>query len=245
MALIDERFIERFAAENEVTKSDLEEYAEEIHEALQENLHEHFRRCRLESGSDYWILEHPRDGVWLALTKYQIQEELRKTDHEIDHEKIHAVAHASLDEFQNKGWTVEVPGSVWRSRDADIFFPIYVRYPEGWMEGQYFTFQRIQEFVWRYEMSPAEAMDYWTTEYMNRKPESWAGKRNVGPEAIRKNVRQAKEKLDDPENGATHEKAQFKTVSLDDVPEDKIHDTDKDVVYVPTSEQADRMSESD
>lgn len=71
---------------------------------------------------------------------------------------------------------------------------------------------------------------------MNTTPEGWGGKRNVQAEAVRKNVRQAKEKLGDGELGAAHERTRIRAVSTDEIPADGPHDPETDVFYVPTED---------
>ncbi|MBX0305469.1 hypothetical protein [Haloarcula salinisoli] len=44
-------------------------------------------------------------------------------------------------------------------------------------------------------LTPPEVLDYWMTGEMGNAPKEWASQRDVHPEAVRKNVRQAKEKL--------------------------------------------------
>ncbi len=44
-------------------------------------------------------------------------------------------------------------------------------------------------------LTPPEMLDYWMTEELGNAPKEWASQRDVHPEAVRKNVRQAREKL--------------------------------------------------
>lgn len=44
-------------------------------------------------------------------------------------------------------------------------------------------------------LTPPEILDYWMTEELGNAPKEWASQRDVHPEAVRKNVRQAGEKL--------------------------------------------------
>jgi len=44
-------------------------------------------------------------------------------------------------------------------------------------------------------LTPPEILDYWMTEELGNAPKEWASQRDVHPEAVRKNVRQAREKL--------------------------------------------------
>jgi hypothetical protein len=44
-------------------------------------------------------------------------------------------------------------------------------------------------------LTPPEILDHWMTEELGNAPREWASQRDVHPEAVRKNVRQAREKL--------------------------------------------------
>lgn len=237
---VNERFLKDIAAESSYTLDELKEADEKLEKALQGELLEHFKKSRLQSGPDYWLLEDG-GGVWLVFNMDGIEMELQSADVEYDYDKIWLVAYASLDEFQSKDLTVAVPGTVARSRKKHLYFPIYVRFPEEWQRGEQHAMQRLQELVSRYEMSPSEAMDWWAVQLMDEKPTEWARKRNIQPEGVRKNVRQAKEKLQDDDLGATHENGQFRPVSTDEIPAESPHDEDEDVFYVPTQEAAEEM----
>jgi hypothetical protein len=117
--------------------------------------------------------------------------------------------------------TLAVPGAIARYHKSDLWYPIHVPYPDEWQNGEWHSFQRFQELVSRYELSPAEALDYWAVERNNEDALSWGGKRNVQPEAVRKNIRQAKEKLNDEDLGAAHKTEQIQIVPAGDVPDEQ------------------------
>lgn len=227
--------LKEIAAESELTIGELSETADKLEEAIQSRLLKHFKRCHLEAGRSYWILDRP-NGAWLAFNEFQLHDEMKRADIEFDPGKLKSVASAHLDAFQAKDITIAVPGPVARSLKDPFFFPIFVEYPDGWDEGQIHSRQQLQELVSRYDCSPAEALDYWAVEEMYEDTVSWGGKRNVKPEAVRKNVRQAKEKLKDDDLGATHEDADIRPVRIKEVPAGDPHDPDKDIFYVPTEE---------
>lgn len=232
MASINEKFLKEYAAESEFTTEELLETAENLEIAIQNRLNKHFKSSCLRSGSNYWLIEDS-SGVWLAFTRFELGEELRRADMEFNEVKLTKVATAYLDQFQRNGVTIEVPGTIARQIEEPVFYPIYVRYPDNWENGQYHSLQQFQELVWRYDMTPAEALDYWVAEYMNRGAADWAAKRDVEPEAVRKNVRQAKEKLTDESLGASHENSNLRTVSIDEIPSGEPYDEENDRYYMP------------
>lgn len=230
-----EHYLKEKAAETEHTFESLSQAESTVIEVIQSNLQDHFKKCHLERGTDYWLLESS-SGAWLAFTKYELRKQLDDADIEYTISELLSVAFAHLESFQSNGWTVEIPGPIARSHTDSLYFPIFVPFPDGWKEGEYHALQRFEEMVSRYDMSPAEALDYWATERMPEDAISWAGKRDVEPEAIRKNVRQAKEKFSTDGHGASHENSVLKVVSLDELPDGSPHNPDKDAFYVPTEE---------
>lgn len=235
MVSIKEEYLEKFSEHKEYPSSELAETADNLHSAIQNQFNDHFKWCFLRSGRNYWLLEE-KTGVWLAMNKFEIAQQMRDSDIEYDKEKLISVAYAYLEQFQDKGLTIKVPGAVARKLEDPFFHPIFVPYPDDWDKSEYNKLQRFQMLVWRYEMTPAEALDYWATRRMNQSAAEWAGKRNVQTEAVRKNVRQAEDKLGDDELGATHEKNLIQAVSVDEVPNGKPHNEEEDVFYVPTDE---------
>ncbi|WP_395166366.1 hypothetical protein [Natrinema pallidum] len=230
---LNNQYLTEAAAKSEYTVEELQETAEKLEDAIQSRLHKHFKRCRLESGYNYWLLEDYGDSVWLAFNEFELQEEMRRADIEFDPGRLFTVASGYLQQFQSDDITLAVPGPVARSYEDPFFYPIRVRYPDGWDDGQQHTFNRFQELVWRFDLSPAEALDFWVVERMGQDAIDWSGKRGVQPEAVRKNVRQAREKVGN-EYGASHERETLRVVRADEVPSGKPHDPDKDLFYVPT-----------
>lgn len=232
--VLQEQYLKEAASKTKYTIDELEETAEHLENAIQSRFHEHFERCRLDSGNDYWLYQDGKYTVWLAFNEFELQDEMRRADIEFEPGRLAAVASAHLHKFQSSGITIAVPGPVARSYRDPFFYPIHVRYPEGWDDGEWHAFNRLKELVWRYDMTPAEALDYWAVERMSRDSIEWGGSRGVQPEAVRKNVRQAKEKLQSEEGGAAHERETLRAVPEEEVPSGDPHDQDEDLFYVPT-----------
>lgn len=243
--VLTEASLTEAAAESTYTREELSQTDQRLEQAIQSRIHYHFKRCRLRRGPNYWLLEDSRGdpGFWLALNKYDLTEEMREADYDYDSGRLFTVAYAYLEAFQSDGRTIAVPGTVGRSYDDPFFFPIHVRYPETWRDGEWHTLQRFQECVSRYEMSPAEALDYWAVERMGEQPADWAGKRDVQPEAVRKNVRQARQKRQDDELGSTHENGDIHPVAVEEVPDGRPHDAEADLFYVPTDESLESVTD--
>lgn len=231
------------AANTEHTTDELLRVSHELEEGIQENLLEHFKRSRLRSGYDYWLLNDNRGdpGVWLAFNKRELVEEFGGVESNEEYTKLLIIASIYLDTFQTDGYTIAVPGPVARSYEDPFFYPIHVGFPDGWSDSEYHTYQKFEELISRYDFSPAEALDYWVSTQIGKESHEWAGVRGVQTEAIRKNVRQARDKLQDEELGASHERENIRAVPVDEIPSGEPHDSDKDIFYVPTEESTTSM----
>lgn len=72
--------------------------------------------------------------------------------------------------------------------------PFVIDYPKNWVRARGAVHGHWGYFFHQ-GLSPAEVVDYWMIEKTEFTPDNWAKIRDVQPEAVRKNVRQAKEKL--------------------------------------------------
>lgn len=239
------RDISDVAAETEYTVEQLNETANDIEQAVQSNLTEHYERCHLYGDRNYWLLESTSGipGAYLAFSKYDLYEQLRDAEIEFDADMVEASATAYLRTFHRHGLTIATPGIVAKNTRGHVYYPIFVAYPDDWRRGEHNTFQRFQESVMVYDMSPAEALDYWAIERMNKEPHQWARFRGVDPEAVRKNVRQARSKREEKPFGDTHERGTIRAVPLDELPEDGPYDEEEDMYYQPDDEVAERWNE--
>lgn len=82
-------------------------------------------------------------------------------------------------------------------KDVDIpdtTTPFVIDYPENWGRAQGIIHQHWGHYF-HHGFTPAEVIDYWMIEKTKFSSDNWAKIRNVEPEAVRKNVRQAKGKL--------------------------------------------------
>ncbi|WP_139135995.1 hypothetical protein, partial [Haladaptatus sp. W1] len=70
---------------------------------------------------------------------------MREADIDYTPEKLFTVASAYLEEFQAQDLTIAIPGPIARSYEDPFFFPIHVRYPDGWEDGKWHTYQRFEE----------------------------------------------------------------------------------------------------
>jgi hypothetical protein len=108
-----------------------------------------------------------------------------------------------------------------------------VQKPEQWQLGEAHALQMFEAYTSRANMTASEALDYWVTQRMNKSPAEWAGYRDVGGEAVRKNRRQAKEKVNENGLGSGYEENDIQVASRDDLPEDGVYDEEEDRYFMP------------
>ncbi|RBI60076.1 hypothetical protein DMJ13_20640 [halophilic archaeon] len=75
--------------------------------------------------------------------------------------------------------------------------PFIIDYPDNWALARDMIHQHWGYFLHQ-GLSPAELLDYWIVQKTEFTPKNWAKVRDVHPEAVRKNIRQAKNKLSRP-----------------------------------------------
>jgi len=227
-----EEAIRDAAAESEYAIEEVERVAQVIHDAVQDNLYEHYDGALNSGGADNLLYEIG-DEVIFALSPYDLFREVRDYGEEVENGLVLTAAEAFLKNFQAGGETVAVAGTLARSRDPPMFYPIKVFKTDEWKRGEAHALQMFEAYTSRAKMSASEALDYWATERMGHTPEKWAGYRDVGSEAVRKNRRQAKDKIGENGLGSGHENNNIHVAFLDDVPEDGPYDEDEDRYLVP------------
>lgn len=86
-----------------------------------------------------------------------------------------------------------------KTSKQEPFLPIFIELPDSWADagtvaGYYF------EYYFQFGLTPAEALDHWLCQRQGWEARTVAAWRDVGAEAVQKNLRQAQEKLGDYSN---------------------------------------------
>jgi len=192
-AIPGEEAIREAAAASEYTADQVRAAAECIHDVIQDDLYDYYDKAINSGGVDNLLYELG-DEVVFALAPRRIARETKRYDDSLEEGQIFAAIEASLTDFQADDRTVAISGTVARSRDPPAFYPIRVKKTEEWQLGEAHALQMFEAYTSRAEMSASEALDYWVTDRMGKRPEEWAAFRNVGAEAVRKNRRQGRER---------------------------------------------------
>lgn len=234
--------LEEVAAETEWPVDRLEKAAEQLNSAVLQRLPEHYDESRLASGPDY-ILQESHNETWLAMDPYDIDEDLNKAGVDMDPSLQRAVAIAHLEHCQAYGSTISVPIQIASQIEDPVFYPIRVEKTEAWKRAEFHMLQLFQAFVSRQQMTGSEALDYWVTTHFDQSVMDWSGYRDVGREAIRKNVRQAEDKIEEHGHGTGYDANDIRFESLDEVSEHGVFDEEERRFYTPRREDVDEMRE--
>jgi hypothetical protein len=231
-----------YAAESSYTLSELKDAHETIVADLQSSLTDIYEQAVLRGDyPDRWVMEYRDKGVWLAYSHTEMFHRVREMDADIDMEVVELVLFASLDHMQHRDkYTLSVPGGLLRNRgsaradrDDPFYCPVFVPFPDQWKSGQRYTLHQFERLVSQYGLSPAEAMDYWVVDCQNVSPRSWAKLRGVTADAVRKNIRQAKEAFSEGGVDTKHDSITIEVAPLSEIPDDTPHDEDRDRFFTP------------
>ncbi len=230
--LPDEEAIRETAADSEYTAEAIEEAVKVVHDAVQSNLYDHYDSALNSGGPDNLLYEIGSE-VFFAFSPREVLRQVKDYDDSFDNQLILLAIEANLNDFQADGRTISISGTLARHRDPPAFYPIGVQKTDEWQRGEAHALQMFEAYTSRAEMSASEALDYWATERMGKRADRWAGFRNVGAEAIRKNRRQAREKVSENGLGSGHENNDIYAVKKEDTPEDGVYDDDEDRYFMP------------
>jgi len=240
-SVISDSIVTEVAAESEYPIEDLERAIMDVNDALQSRFTYHYKEAKLRRGTDHLAMRLGDSDFWFALTFRDVIGEVRRADLDIERKLLFHVADAHLADFQDSGFTLSIPLKLARRRKDPMYYPIHVDPPQEWSEVRYHTFQQLREFTSRHEMTAAEALDFWISEEANVSNNEWAAYRGVDPEAVRKNIRQAKEKYGDPNLGASLPEQRILTERLEEIPEGDRIPQDDDRMYIPHRDVLEKM----
>lgn len=230
--IVRPRIIEETAEDSDYSVEEISDAIQTIHDAIRSNLHDHYERCWLSGGMDYHLYELD-DQVWFAMGDHEIRDDLRKADMDLEFGLQVTASEAFRDEFQVNGKTISMYRNIVERRSDPMLYPVATTKSEGWQEGEFHAYQTLKALVNRPQMSPAEALDYWVVEHLGTGQSEWAGARRVGEEAVRKNVRQAREKISEKGLGSGYDVNDIRVVDAEDWPDDSVFDEDRNRYYLP------------
>lgn len=206
------------AADHPVTYDQLDHALGQIQHALEPQLNSFYEEAWLQGGEQNHLVDTP-DGVFFGFTPTMLYNREEISDLDLDKDTFKTVRDAHQNQAEIWGFDVDRPTS-YADTYVDDFYPFYIQYPDNWLEAQYHATLRMKRLL-TYNLTPAEALDFWALEDgtasldTNREQQRWHGIRDVGREAVNKTLRQARDKLTDPDNQPYHEKQDIKTTEID------------------------------
>lgn len=235
---IPEEHIVAIAADSKHTTDEIAEATRILHDVIQSRLPTHYEKCWHKGGKNHLLFNfNGQDAAFFAFNSYDLKDELRHSDDNLSDELLILAAESNLRFFQKQmGYSVSISKSTCAKITDPVYYPLYVEKTQEWKNGYYHAMQMFKRYLYQYEMSAAEALDYWALEKTNTDTTEWSTVRRVGREAVRKNSRSGSEKLTDESLGKTHEKNQISAVNVEDVPDDL---KDEDRVYIPLRDDLD------
>jgi hypothetical protein len=236
--VIPERHIVAVAADSKHTTDEITEAVQTLHDAIQSRLPTHYEQCWFKGGKNHLLFDFDgQSSSWFAFNSYDLKDELQHSDEELSDELLLLAAEANLKFFQDQfGYSVSISKTNYNKSTDPLYYPICIEKSQEWQNGFYHAMQMLKRYLFHYEMSAAEALDYWALERVNVDTTEWSKVRRVGRSAVRKNARQGSDKLGDETLGQTHHKNQIEAVRVEDVP-DNLQDDDR--VYVGLLDDSD------
>lgn len=204
------------AAEYPVTADAVAAAVTELQESLAGKLNQLYEHAWLKGGPQNFLTETP-EGPFFAMLAHDVADEF---DRDTDPDLINAVVAAHQNEAAIWGFDVDRPTAYADAYTTD-FCPVFVEFPDYWKAAQYHARIRMM-YLLHHDLTPAEALDYWALKQghgslsTNQNQSKWRAARDVDHEATYKTIRQAKEKLDDPDNQPYYEEQDIDIIKVDE-----------------------------
>lgn len=188
--------IENAAARGELSPDEIEQALDQVQEAAEDDVGDLFESAFHTNDKittpAVVICHHPAEHlIFGANTEYldHVSDEADLTD--VEAQAVQDAFYSYAEYRSESGFGVNRE-TVAKNRNNLLV----IEKPDGWGTAQLVA---IWEFgsLCSVGLTPAEALDYWVIEQQDWTPNTWSESRRVGPEAIRKNCRQAREKLND------------------------------------------------
>lgn len=194
---VPDEYLSEALDHTDVSPDRLESLLEELQANLYASVEKLVNQAWFFGGVDNYLSTfNTYEGVWFGFTRDDLLH-THLDDRQVTPDELLAVyiAHESFarDRFN---LIVDVPDDHGQNLRDRVYFPVYIELPEAWRRGYKFTAIELKRLCQR-ELRPAEVLDYWVCVKLEADKEQWIAARGVDREAINKNIRQAKAKLQD------------------------------------------------
>jgi len=208
------------AADHAITVDQLSHALGQIQHALEPHINTYYEEAWLQGGEQNHLLDTP-EGIFFGFTTTGLYNKKEISILDIGKDTFKAVRDAHQNQAEVWGFDIDRPTS-YADTYVDDFYPFYIQYPDNWLDAQYHARLRMKQLL-SYNLTPAEALDYWALEDgaasldTNSERQRWHSIRGVGREAINKTLRQARNKLNDPDNQPYHEKQDIQITEIEKI----------------------------
>lgn len=233
---IGESAVRTAASETEFTVGELNELLDDFQESLEGEFYDLMRFNFVPGGSEEFLIRGLKDGYWFGM---HVSELAPLFDTEVSTEERVAIAYAHEVEFRNQGMAIEIPQSWANHRNIEDYVPVMVASTGEFERGFQASIFHLMRLV-SYDMTPAEALDYYVVEDREWDKEEWIARRGVGREAINKNLRSARDKLDQ-EDLSNDERLIHPAENIRAISREELENEDQMIKIRPREEYDDRV----
>jgi len=189
---IGDSAVQAAASETSLTADEVEDVLDDFQAGLEDKFYDMMKTEFVPGGSERFLIRGLNNGYWFAVQANKFRSIIGR---EISDEEKLAIAVAHETEFQNQGVAMEIPQTWVNNVDIEWLIPVMVASSDEFHRGRDASVFHILRLV-SYELTPAEALDYFVVEDRGWDKETWIARRGVGREAVNKNLRAARDKLD-------------------------------------------------
>ncbi|MCF2166221.1 hypothetical protein [Halobacterium salinarum] len=204
----------RYAAQHtSCTVEEVDRLLSGAEEVLQEQLRDLYEGA-WDSKRQTFVTRDQFGSVVFGLPPVEWKERLSDLDL-TDDEVVAVLAYHQYLAREINGFVVET-----RTTAKQSFSPVFIQVPDEWREADRVATLRFKKYF-IFGLTPAEALDYWLSEFSNWDKDEIAGWRNVNRAAVNKNLRQARKKIGNYEEATSfYENKGAHLVPIDEVDEE-------------------------
>ena len=189
---IGDSAVKTAASETSLNTTEVESVLNEFQGGLEDEFYSEMKNNFVPGGSEEFLVKGLNGGYWFAIYATKFRSIIGR---EMSDDERLAIAIAHETEFQNQGLAMEIPQTYVNSHDVEWLIPVMVASSDEFHRGVDASYFHLLRLV-SYDLTPAEALDYFVVEDGGWDKETWIARRGVGREAVNKNLRAAREKLD-------------------------------------------------
>lgn len=188
--MVHEPTLRQIALDYPVKKKHLESKLSKVESYIQEDLHRFYSDSVNEDKDDVILVDEEPNRMIIGLRSSYYR--VFRQHLNIDGEELEAVQ----EYYRTRSRTL-LPQEKVETDILKVCTPVVVEMPGWWDDASLFLQEKLKHLT-KQGLSPAEVLDLLAVDYLKMSNRVWAETRGVSSvEAVRKNARQAREKLED------------------------------------------------